>query len=98
MTDEPADEYDEPGSLAAMRAEYQRLRIRRDELIADGADPNELETPDEPPPMSGPHNGQIVFYPPPTPPLPPVHHHRWAWAQLVNGGQRQVCYDCGTER
>jgi len=48
--------------------------------------------------ISTPHQGMVFAMNQITPPAPPpVHRHRWAWAQLVSGGVRRVCYDCGTE-
>lgn len=43
------DDYDEAARLARFREEYDRLTARRAELIADGADPDELVEPVEPP-------------------------------------------------
>lgn len=44
---------------------------------------------------------QIVIHEPAparTPHPCELGRHKWAYAQLVRGGTRQVCYRCGTPR
>lgn len=74
----------------------RRLASERDDLIAAGVDPAELAVPIAPVDLSA--RDGVIFHAESRPATPPPHVHRWAWAQLVSGGERQVCYDCGVER
>ena len=107
MTDEqPANPDDTPTTVTEAYAATDQLACVRRALNATaspvtGPKPSVVETLERLSRNAGlPSNG-MTFGPLAGPIIhrtePPVHRHRWAWAQLVSGGVRRVCYDCGTE-